>query len=375
MRALRLRGTRGVRRQDPVRTCEGLRLIREGLRSGMSLRQALCSAAGADGSPFAPLAGPLTAGRPLAPTLREASRAAGTREESASLLVLSVQAEAGGDPLPLLEGLEARLRRRAAAVREARALTVQARMSARALLLLTPGFLLLLALVDPGGTWAMLATGSSAGTVAAGIGLQIAGAAWIGAILRGVVPAEDEQPRAERPRARREPGRMHRVPVLRAAAVLVRGRRTRDEGASVAEVAEVTALLLRAGLAPLRALELVAPAARGSFGEAVRSAVACGRMGAGTVQALVDAVSPLPDPTTERFARAFAVSERLGVPLADTLDTLAEELREAEGVRMTEAVRRASVRVLLPLTLLILPAFVLACLVPLFLSGLGGLSL
>src|SRR5438094_851890 len=65
----------------------------------------------------------------------------------------------------------------------------------------------------------------------------------------------------------------------------------------------------------------------------------------------------------DRFARAFASSASLGVPLASRLRALSDDIRDRSSVRLAEDVRRASMRVLLPLSLLVLPAFVLACLV------------
>jgi hypothetical protein len=64
----------------------------------------------------------------------------------------------------------------------------------------------------------------------------------------------------------------------------------------------------------------------------------------------------------------------LGVPLAPRLRSLADEINERTIHEQSEDVRRASVRVLIPLGLLILPAFVLSCLVPLLVGGLSGIA-
>jgi hypothetical protein len=53
---------------------------------------------------------------------------------------------------------------------------------------------------------------------------------------------------------------------------------------------------------------------------------------------------------------------------------LASDLDQRTSIRLTEESRRASIRVLVPLGLLVLPAFVLACLVPLFVGGLQGIA-
>ena len=58
----------------------------------------------------------------------------------------------------------------------------------------------------------------------------------------------------------------------------------------------------------------------------------------------------------------------------EALRAVADDVRDAMSIRFTEDVRRASMRVLLPLGVLVLPAFVLACLVPLFIGGLQGIA-
>jgi len=89
---------------------------------------------------------------------------------------------------------------------------------------------------------------------------------------------------------------------------------------------------------------------------------------------LAEVVASLDGDAPDRFARAFVWSAELGVPLSDSLRALADDVRDAVSLRFAEDVRRASMRVLVPLGVLVLPAFVLACLVPLFLGGLQGLA-
>src|SRR5438132_13072738 len=114
----------------------------------MSLRHAILRTAGTNGSPLAPIAPVLDAGRPLSDVLRSAAAHAEDADVRCALSVLAAHADAGGDPVPAVSALATRLRRRQAARREARALTTQARLGARAMLLLTPGFWLLLVASD-----------------------------------------------------------------------------------------------------------------------------------------------------------------------------------------------------------------------------------
>jgi Flp pilus assembly protein TadB len=342
---------------------EALRTVRDELRAGRSLRSAVLSAATPTGSPFAGLHAPLSAGRPLAPLLRHAGLRTASAEVACALCVLAVQSDAGGDPTPAVFALEERIRARMQAARHARALTASARMSARAMIFLTPGFLGLLLLLDPAGTWRSLSLPVTRVALAGGVMLQLLGSAWISKLVRVNDGAKSRS-------------RVASMPLLRVFSSIAGGRRHNvgDVSGEVADAAEVLALVLEAGLGPTRGLAEVVGAVRGTFGDALHECVRRVRAGAPALDALRRSVAPLGDDAA-RFASAFADSERLGVPLAGTLRLLADDVRDAAAARLEEDVRKASVRVLLPLGLLILPAFVLSCLVPLLVGGLGGISL
>lgn len=348
---------------------DALRAVRDGLRGRLSLEHAIRHAAEQVGSPLSPLVAKMAAGRPLADVLDDAARATPEADLSFALVLLSVQARAGGDPAPAVAALEARARRRLAAAREVRSLTTQARLSARAMMLLTPAFLLLLVALDPRGMWQALARPATRSALAAGAGLQVLGAMWITRIMSGPLRASPG------PDA---PSRLLRIPVARAAvAMVVRGRERRRTDAlpdEIAHAAEVTALALSSGVSPTRALELVAPCVPGTFGRSVREAATAVRAGAGLADALRHAAVD-GCPQARRFVDSFADGHALGVPVAETLRGLAQEIREARAAAINERVRAASLKVLLPLGLLILPSFVLSCLVPLFVNGLRGISL
>ena len=341
---------------------DGLRAIVDGLRSGASLRSAVIRAAGTPGSPFAPVAAALAEGRPLAPVLSTAAETSGSAmssdpELASAFCVLAVQAQAGGDPLPAIRALAERITRRGAAREEARAFTTQARLGARAILLLTPAFLLLVAASDPRGTVAWFSQPTTRICIAAGLVLQIAGAVWVSSIVRGVAPADNA---------------LTRLPILRAVRAIALGRARSGHDADVSACAGTIALALDSGLSPSAALRAVALYTGGAFGEALRDAVA--DVSSSAHGSLARSVSALDDPDATRFARAFASGAELGVPLADAMRNLASDIDERASIALAEDSRRASVRVLLPLGLLVLPAFVLACLVPLFVGGLQGIA-
>lgn len=341
---------------------ECLRVVRDELRAGRSLRTAILRASDVPASPLAAVRRELRSGRPIDVVLATAATRATSPEAACALCVLQVQAETGGDPVPAVRSLEERLRIRVSAARHARALTAHARLSARTMMLLTPGFLALLVALDPSGTLRSLSVPATRVAVGGGLVLQLLGSFWIARIVRGT-------------HASGSSGAASRLPVLRAVVVLTGGARRADSvGDEVADAADALALVLEAGLSPGRGLGVVAASLPGRFGDVLREANRRVRAGATTTDALRACVAPL-GPDARRFVSAFADSERLGVPLAATLRGLADDVRDASTARLEEDVRRASVRVLIPLGLLILPAFVLSCLVPLLIGGLGGLPL
>ncbi len=347
--------TRRRNHTRPDAIVDALYGVADALSSGDSLRQALLRSAVEADSPLAPVSSALAEGRPLAPTLRAAALSPnpGDTAVSSALCVLAVHAEAGGDPLAAVRSLAARLARRQAARDEARALTTQARLGARAILVLTPAFLGLLALSDPRGAARWFGDPHTRLAIGAGLLLQGLGALWI----RTIVRAPGGSPR-----------RYARLPFVRVVSSIARGRERSTLDLEVAGCAETIAFALDAGLSPTAALRVVAPCMRGRFAEAVRAA--SGVVVAPIDRALAEVAQVFDDEVCRRFARAFERSASLGVPLAPALRALADDTYTRASTRLHEDVRRATVRVLVPLSLLVLPAFVLACLVPLFVGGL-----
>jgi Flp pilus assembly protein TadB len=355
---------RSARRAEALRSralVDALNDIADSLRSGASLRQALVRSARREGSPFRSVAEALHQGRPLSGVLHTAAVSSSPDDASATdpelasaCCVLAVHAEAGGDPLPATRALAERSTRRAAAREEARALSTQARLGARAILLLTPGFFVLVAISDPQGATAWLRDGRTRTLVLFGVALQALGAWWIAAIVRGVAGGGS---------------RWSQLPGLRVLRAVAVGRRPPTVDLDVADCAETVALASQAGLSATAALAAVAPYAHGWFGVALRDAVADVDVPLGAAIAC-----RMDDENARRFADAVAASIDLGTPLAPALRSLSDELRERTSMRHAEEARRASMRVLAPLALLILPAFVMTCLVPLFLGGLQGIA-
>lgn len=153
-----------------------------------------------------------------------------------------------------------------------------------------------------------------------------------------------------------------------------RRRRRRSRGRLIRELPEVIDLLrlaLAGGGSILHIVDLVGRNGSGRIADAfadVAHQVGRGRRLGDALDAMTtrlgDEVRPL--------ARVLAGSDRYGTELAPSLARLAHEARDRRRRTTQTAARRVPVRLLLPLTLCILPAFVLLTVVPTLAGTLSG---
>jgi tight adherence protein C len=153
---------------------------------------------------------------------------------------------------------------------------------------------------------------------------------------------------------------------------LARASRAEMESA-VPPLLDLVALSVAAGLTPRLALDRVAQVSRSRLAKELRGA---GReVSLGTPWRV--ALRRMAERTGLRDLRRLAVSlersERLGAPVADQLRGLAREVRAERRAAAEERARRAPVLMLFPLVFLILPAFVLAAVVPAVLVATRGI--
>lgn len=151
------------------------------------------------------------------------------------------------------------------------------------------------------------------------------------------------------------------------------GTRRAAVAAAVPDLLDLIAVSVSAGSTPRLALERGTDATPGPLGEelaAARRAVALG----GSWRASLREVAAR---TASRDLRRLAVTldrtERLGAPVAARLRHLAREVRTERRLAQEERARRAPVAMLFPLVFLILPAFVLAAVVPAVLVATRGI--
>jgi len=149
------------------------------------------------------------------------------------------------------------------------------------------------------------------------------------------------------------------------------GAGTRDVGldstpvpvAQVAGVIELLALTLRGGVGLVEAMEAVATRVGGHLGLHLQTVAAAGRWGVDDAMAWASVPS-----AWQPAARALRMAASAGVPPADALAGAADQVRRAEQQRLEVATATLGVRIVLPLGLLFLPAFLLTTVVPIVLA-------
>ena len=142
-----------------------------------------------------------------------------------------------------------------------------------------------------------------------------------------------------------------------------RSTRTLVPVAEVAGVIDLLALTLRGGVGLVEAMEAVATRVGGPLGLHLQTVAAAGRWG------VEDATAWASIPSAwQPAARALRMAATAGVPPADVLVRAAEEVRRAEEHRLEVATATLGIRIVLPLGLAFLPAFVLTTVVPIVLA-------
>ena len=159
-----------------------------------------------------------------------------------------------------------------------------------------------------------------------------------------------------------------RAPELR----LARRARERDLDirAALPDALDLLAACALAGMSLDRALRTVAADVAGPLGDAMRDALRAldvGMRRAAAYRLLADRASV---PEVRSLVRALERAERYGTSVATTLVAQARELRARRRIAAEEAARTAPVKMLFPLVVCFLPAFVILTVAPVVLSAL-----
>jgi tight adherence protein C len=150
-------------------------------------------------------------------------------------------------------------------------------------------------------------------------------------------------------------------------------RRRRVIDAGVPELVEVLAALTGGGAPPALALSRAVRSVSGPLGAELALAMRRVELGAPWRSAVGQLTQRTASRDLRRLARALELSQRLGSSLAQALHELAADLRAERRARAEEAARRAPVKMLFPLVLLVLPAFILLTVGPVLLATLRSL--
>jgi Flp pilus assembly protein TadB len=136
----------------------------------------------------------------------------------------------------------------------------------------------------------------------------------------------------------------------------------------LALTADLLAVAVTAGLTPYLALELAARFAAEPIGGRLRAVMAA----AGDGRPLADVldVEAARTPPIRSLLALLAASERSGAPIGAALGRLAASTRAQSRRRAMARARTVPVRLLFPLVLLVLPAFLLLTVAPVVLAAL-----
>ena len=131
----------------------------------------------------------------------------------------------------------------------------------------------------------------------------------------------------------------------------------------VANAIDLLALALRGGVGLLEAVEAVGARLEDPLGAHLLTVAAAQRWGVDSVEAWASV-----PPAWQPAARALRMAATAGIAPAEVLEQASQEIRRAEEQRLEVATARLGVRVVLPLGLLFLPAFVLTTVVPIVMA-------
>jgi tight adherence protein C len=144
--------------------------------------------------------------------------------------------------------------------------------------------------------------------------------------------------------------------------------------AAIPELLDLVAVSVTAGLTPRLALDRAGAALSGPLAAELEEARRSVELGQSWAEVLRRTAERLDLRDLRRLSSTLERSARLGAPVAERLRGLAREVRAERRAREEERARRAPVTMLFPLVFLILPAFVLAAVVPTILVATRGIS-
>lgn len=136
-------------------------------------------------------------------------------------------------------------------------------------------------------------------------------------------------------------------------------------------VAELLALSVAAGEAPVAALTRVTQRCHGALADDLRAMLAAIRTGTPLATAFDELGARSGLPAVTRFAEGMAIAIERGTPMADVLHAQAGDVREASRRQLIEVGARKEVAMMIPVVFIVLPVVIVFA----FFPGLIGLRL
>lgn len=159
--------------------------------------------------------------------------------------------------------------------------------------------------------------------------------------------------------------------------MIARRTKTRREKIALAlpDAVDLLAVCSQAGLNIALSLQRVSERTGGVLGEELRRTLDEIELGVARRTALAGLAQRYPHPDLESLVGVLENAERFGNQVCGSLEAFASQVRSRRKRRAEEQARKAPVKILFPLVLLILPAFMLLSVVPLLLSTFASLGL
>lgn len=161
------------------------------------------------------------------------------------------------------------------------------------------------------------------------------------------------------------------VPLLMTFGGLVSARRKRRDAIdnNLPDFLDILAVTVKAGVAFRPALARVGERFDGPLGDEIKVVLGQLQNGASIRQAFTGLKDRNAAASVTQFVAAFLQSEELGAPLADTLNTIASDMRRESAQRMRRKAARAAPQITLITSLILVPAVLIMVLVGIVLGS------
>jgi tight adherence protein C len=151
-------------------------------------------------------------------------------------------------------------------------------------------------------------------------------------------------------------------------------RRQRRIERDCADMIDLLAITVQAGLGLDHALKLTCDRIEGPLSDEIRLMLNEIRVGEGRPEALKRLADRAPTPTIRSFARAMSQSESMGVSIGHTLKALATDARSRKKLAAEELAQKAPIKMIFPLATCFFPAILIVAAGPGFLAIMKALG-